>query len=127
MNEQQRIEEILAAEQPRREPLVTDDHTRVSQLFADELVYVHTTGLIHDKAQYLAYARDTVAYLSIERGDLKVRVHRDVAIMTGTQTNLLKKRSEENSVRAEGFVTQVWARGPAGWQIASFHGSRLQQ
>ncbi|WP_170800816.1 nuclear transport factor 2 family protein [Stutzerimonas stutzeri] len=127
MNEQQRIDEILAAEQARREALVADDHTRVSQLFADELVYVHTTGLIHDKAQYLAYARDTVAYLAIERGDLNVRVHGDVAIMTGTQTNTLKKRSEEKTMRAEGFFTQVWARGPAGWQIASFHGSRLPQ
>lgn len=127
MNEQQRIDEILAAEQARREALVADDHTRVSQLFADELVYVHTTGLIHDKAQYLAYARDTVAYLAIERGELNVRVHGDVAIMTGTQTNTLKKRSEESSVYAEGFVTQVWTRGPSGWQIASFHGSRLPQ
>ncbi len=127
MNEQQRIDEILAAEQARREALVADDHVRVSQLFADELVYVHTTGLIHDKAQYLAYARDTVAYLAIERGELNVRVHGDVAIMTGIQTNTLKKRSEESSVRAEGFVTQVWTYGPSGWQIASFHGSRLPQ
>lgn len=51
MNEQQRIDEILTAEQARREALVADDHARVSQLFADELVYVHTTGLIHDKAE----------------------------------------------------------------------------
>lgn len=70
MNVQQRIDEILAAEQARRDALVAGDHNRVSQLFADELVYVHTIGLIHDKAQYLAYARDTVAYLAIERGEL---------------------------------------------------------
>lgn len=127
MNNQTRIEEVLAAEQARREALVADDHARVAQLFADDLVYVHTTGLIHDKAQYLAYARDTVAYLAIERGELNVRVQGDVAIMTGTQTNTLKKRSEDNAVRAEGFVTQVWTRGADGWQIASFHGSRLPQ
>jgi len=127
MNEQQRIDEVLAAEQARREALVADDSAGVSRLFADELVYVHTTGLIHDKAQYLAYARDTVAYLAIERGDLKVRVYGDLAIMTGTQTNVLKKRSEESTVRAEGFVTQVWTRGTDGWQIVSFHGSRLPQ
>lgn len=47
--------------------------------------------------------------------------------MTGSQINTLKKRSEKSSVRAEGFVTQVWTCGPSGWQIASFHGSRLSQ
>ena len=121
------IDEVLAAENARREALVADDNARVESLFADDLVYVHTTGLIHDKAQYLAYARNTVSYLAIERGELNVRVHGDVAIMTGTQTNTLKKRSEENAVRAEGFVTQVWVRSGANWQIASFHGSRLPQ
>lgn len=123
----QLINEVLAAENARREALVADDNARVESLFADDLVYVHTTGLIHDKAQYLAYARNTVAYLAIERGDLNVRVQGDVAIMTGTQTNTLKKRSEEAAVRAEGFVTQVWVRNGGNWQIASFHGSRLPQ
>lgn len=127
MTTDSRIQELLAAEEARRKALVADDHSTVESLFADDLVYVHTTGLIHDKHQYLRYARDVIAYLAIERGDLQVRVYGDVAVMTGTQTNTLKKRNEGGQVRGEGFVTQVWIKGANGWQISSFHGSRLPQ
>lgn len=127
MSNEKIIKDVLAAEKARSEALVADDHARVAQLFTDDLVYVHTTGLIHDKAQYLVYAKEVVAYLAIERGELNVRLNGNVAIMTGTQINTLKKRGEDQSVRGEGFVTQVWVCGADGWQIASFHGSRLPQ
>ncbi|KFX71755.1 hypothetical protein TMS3_0107515 [Pseudomonas taeanensis MS-3] len=121
------IQELLVAEEARRKALIADDHATVKALFADDLVYVHTTGLIHNKREYLSYARDVVAYLAIERGDLQVRVYGDVAVMTGSQVNTLKKRNEGGQVRGEGFVTQVWIKGASGWQISSFHGSRLPQ
>jgi ketosteroid isomerase-like protein len=121
------IKDVLAAEEARRTALIQDDHQALEQLLADDLVYVHTSGLIHTKAQYVDYARTVVTYLNVERGDLQVRVHGDTAIMTGTQVNTMKKRSEDNTVRGEGFVTQVWVRGSGGWRIASFHGSRLAQ
>lgn len=119
------IAHILAAEQRRRTALIEENHGQIEQLFADDLVYVHTTGLIHDKAQYLAYARDVVRYLDVQREDLQVRVYGATAVMTGLQTNTLQKRGDSHTVRGEGFVTQVWVHGPQGWQMASFHGSRL--
>ena len=119
------IAQILAAEQRRRTALIEENHVQVEQVFADDLVYVHTTGLIHDKAQYLAYARDVVRYLDVQRDQLQVRVYGDTAVMTGFQTNTLQKRGDSHTVKGEGFVTQVWVNGPQGWQIASFHGSRL--
>ncbi|MDE1164865.1 MAG: nuclear transport factor 2 family protein [Pseudomonas sp.] len=119
------IQAVLQAEALRRSALMHDDATQVANLFADDLVYVHTTGLIHDKAQYLAYAANVVRYLDISRDQLHVRVYGEVAVMTGYQVNTLCKRSDEQVVRGEGFVTQVWVKGPHGWQISSFHGSRL--
>lgn len=117
--------QLLGLEQERVRALVEEDHGRVAQLFADDLVYVHTTGLVQDKAAYLEYAREAVRYLAIERGELQVRLYgNDLALMTGPQCNTLRKRDGEQAVRAEGFATQVWVRGAQGWQIASFHGTR---
>jgi len=116
---------VLAAEALRRKALIDDDTAQVEQLFADDLVYVHTSGLIHDKAQYLAYAANVVRYLDVTRDQLQVRVYGDMAVMTGFQVNTLCKRADEIAVRGEGFVTQVWVKNPQGWQIASFHGNRL--
>lgn len=118
-------EQLLALEQERRRALVEEDHQQVEQLFADDLVYVHTTGLVQGKADYLEYARSAVQYLAIERGELQVRLYGDaLAVMTGPQCNTLRKRGGDQAVRAEGYATQVWVLGTQGWQIASFHATR---
>jgi len=116
---------LLALEQERRRALVEEDYSRVAELFADDLVYVHTTGLVQGKADYLEYAKSAVQYLDIERGELLIRFYGEhLAIMTGTQCNTLRKRGGDQSIRGEGFATQVWALGAEGWQISSFHGTR---
>jgi ketosteroid isomerase-like protein len=116
---------VLAAEALRCKALMNDDAAQVEQLFADDLVYVHTSGVVHDKSQYLIYAANVVRYLDVTRDQLQVRVYGDIAVMTGFQVTTLCKRADEVTVRGEGFVTQVWVQNPHGWQIASFHGSRL--
>lgn len=118
-------DELIALEHERARALVSEDHDSLARLFAPELIYVHTTGLVQDKAQYQEYARTAVQYLSVERGALQVRpLAEGVALMTGPQVNVLQKRSGGDAVRAEGFVTQLWVKGPAGWQIAAFQGTR---
>jgi len=118
--------ELLALEQERQRALVEEDHAGLEQLFADDLLYVHTTGLVQDKAQYLDYARHAVRYLAVERGELQVRLFGDgLALMSGPQCNLLQKRGGGEPVRAEGFATQLWVKGGEGWRIASFHGTRV--
>ena len=118
-------DELLALENERQRALVEEDHARIAALFADDLLYVHTTGLVQDKAQYLDYARHAVRYLAVERGELRLRFFGDdLALMSGPQCNLLQKRAGGDPVRAEGFATQLWVRGAEGWRIASFHGTR---
>lgn len=118
--------ELLALEQERQRALVEEDHAGLEQLFADDLLYVHTTGLVQDKAQYLDYARHAVRYLAVARGELQVRLFGDgLALMSGPQCNLLQKRGGGEPVRAEGFATQLWVKEEAGWRIASFHGTRV--
>jgi ketosteroid isomerase-like protein len=117
--------QLLFLEQERRRALVEEDYPRVSELFADDLVYVHTTGLVQGKADYLDYAQSAVQYLAIERGELQVRFYGEgLAIMTGPQCNTLQKRGGDQPIRGEGFATQVWVQGDRGWQISSFHATR---
>ena len=118
--------QLLQLETERRRALVEEDYARVAELFADDLVYVHTTGLVQGKTDYLDYARSAVQYLAIERGELQVRLYGErLAIMTGPQCNTLQKRGGDQLIRGEGFATQVWALGENGWQISSFHATRL--
>ena len=126
MSTEQQKNALLALEQERRRALVEEDHRRVAELFADDLVYVHTTGLVQGKADYLDYVQNAVQYLTIERGELQVRFYGDgLAVMTGPQCNTLQKRGGDQPIRGEGFATQVWALSDNGWQISSFHATRL--
>lgn len=118
--------QLLQLETERRRALVEEDYARVAELFADDLVYVHTTSLVQGKADYLDYARSAVQYLAIERGELQIRFYGErLAVMTGPQCNTLQKRGGDQLIRGEGFATQVWALGENGWQISSFHATRL--
>jgi ketosteroid isomerase-like protein len=118
--------ELLALERERRRALVEENYPRVAELFADDLVYVHTTGLVQGKADYLEYAKSAVQYLEIERGELQIRFYGEhLAVMTGTQCNTLRRRGGDQSIRGDGFATQVWTLGAKGWQISSFHGTRV--
>lgn len=126
MNHEQVIQEVLDAEARRRVALINEDYAEVARLFTDDLLYVHTSGLMQDKAQYLAHAQNVVRYLDVERDQLRVRVYGDdIAVMTGFLVSTLQRRDEEKPMKAQGFVTQVWIRGENGWSISSFHGSRL--
>lgn len=117
--------QLLDLEHARRRALVEEDYPRVADLFADDLVYVHTTGLVQGKADYLEYAQSAVQYLAIERGELQVRFYGErLAIMTGEQCNTLQKRGGDQPIRGEGFATQVWVLGAQGWQMSSFHATR---
>lgn len=117
--------EVLQLEQQRQQALMSEDQAVIERLFADTLVYVHTTGMVQNKAQYLEYARTAVRYLEVQRGELSVQVLGDgVLLMSGPQCNVLQKRSGGDPIRAEGFASQVWVKGKQGWQMALFHGTR---
>ncbi|MCI0916265.1 nuclear transport factor 2 family protein [Pseudomonas stutzeri] len=122
MNE---VQQVVQLEQQRQQALMNEDYVSIERLFADDLVYVHTTGMVQNKAQYLEYARNAVRYLEVQRGELQVQMLSEgVLLMTGPQCNVLQKRAGGEPVRAEGFASQVWAKRAQGWQIVLFHGTR---
>ena len=113
--------DVLRAEERRRAALVAVDMATLDALFADDLIHVHSTGLIHDKAQLLRHIEANRAFLAIERGDLAVRLYGDIAIMTGPMTNRMRRGSDGTAL-LDGTVTQVLRRqGGEAWRFVSFH------
>lgn len=117
---------LVAREGERREALVADDMARLAEIVADDVVHVHTTGNIHDKAKLLGHAGQFLQFLDVERGPLQIRrLGPDAAVMTGPMTNTVRRRGHDERVIVNAFVTQVWVRRDGRWQIASFHAVRL--
>jgi hypothetical protein len=120
--------ELIERERERRDALVQDDMLALADLLADDLVHVHTTGVVQNKAELLAHAGSFLKFRNVERGPLTIRrLAPNVGVMTGPMTNIVGKRDADEIVTVQAFVTQVWVHRDARWQIASFHAVRLPE
>lgn len=112
---------ILHLESERCRALVQRDVQALAALMDDRLVHVHATGKVDDKAQYLAMVSGHIDFLSVERADMRVRVHGDTAIASGRleQAIVLRESGEQRLMRA--YATQVWIRSEGAWRQCAFH------
>jgi len=74
--------------------------------------------MVHDKRVLLDHTASRRAFIAIDRGPLDVRIHGDVAIMTGTMTS--RMRSPDGELTLTGFVTQVLRREAGNWRFIYF-------
>jgi len=110
--------EILAAEDKRIRALVDLDMPTLDSLFADDLVHIHSTGLVHDKPAILAHIERNRAFRNVERGELKLRLYGDVALLSGPIINHME--SEGRTFKLIGIVTQALRKEQGRWRFIHF-------
>lgn len=111
---------ILALEQARHRALVQVDLAALSAMFDDELVHVHSTGLVHGKAELLAHIGHKRGFLGIERGPLQLRVVGGIAVLSGPMTSRMRGKDGHGEELMRSFVTQVLRRHADGWKFCNF-------
>jgi hypothetical protein len=111
-----RINEVLAAESARCAAIRAQDFTSLAALLHPSLIHVHTRGNQDTHESYLKYLREVIEILDIKRGDLKVSVHGDSAVMTGRQYNTARIRGAEPVITVEAQVMQVWIEENGVWR-----------
>lgn len=123
------IEAVLTArESERRDALVNDDMAALADLLSDDLVHVHTTGIVHGKAEMLRHAGGTLKFLDVERGPLLIRqIGPDAAVMTGPMTNTIRRRDHDERIQVSAYVTQIWVQRDGAWKVTSFHAVRMPE
>ncbi|MDN3310332.1 nuclear transport factor 2 family protein [Microbacterium oryzae] len=114
------VAEVLALEERRQRALMAADVEALDAMFDESLVHIHAPGVTHTKSQLLEHVATRQAYLGISRGELRVRVLGDVAIIDGPLINRL--RNPDGGERTlGGAVTQVLRRDATGaWRFVSF-------
>jgi ketosteroid isomerase-like protein len=113
--------EIIDLEARRGAALVSCDMATLDRLFCDDIVHVHTTGLVQDKAALLAHIESRAAFIAVERRNLKVRVYGDTAVITGDLLNTMRRPGATEPVLMKAFATQVARKVDGEWRFASFH------
>ncbi len=104
--------------------LVKADTAKLETLYADTLVYTHSSGSVDDKAKYIANMKvGTTKYVSIDREDIKANVYGNSAVATCKVTMKLKTNGEDRTIIAR--MIHVYAKVKNRWQMVAHQTTRL--
>jgi ketosteroid isomerase-like protein len=113
-------DEAIEAEDARYAAQTGGDFAAMQRLFAEDLVYIHSSGDIDDKASFIESQRSrTVVYRAMERRDVKVRVFGPVAILTGRGKFDVTGKGEEKTVNL--LFHSIWLKRGGEVQFVSWH------
>jgi ketosteroid isomerase-like protein len=121
MDEESIKQEILRQEQKRVEALISADVAALDGLIADDLVHIHADGKIDGKADYLHGVANKYKFHAVERGELRIRIYGDLAVVNGPLNQVLSVSGTDKQHKISAVVTQVWVRVADGWKQNTCH------
>ena len=115
---------VLQAEAQRARALCTRDLAILATLLHSDLRYVHATGLVHDRAAYLAYAAQGPQFESVRVVEHRLLDWGDTVLLIGRLQLSFTRPGETAPQSASSWISQVWHLGAAGWQLVSLQSTR---
>ncbi|MBB6125241.1 nuclear transport factor 2 family protein [Sphingobium subterraneum] len=116
--------DIIRLEEQRVAALLHKDMAGLRDMLSDDLIHIHGTGRIEDKAAYLKSVEERLIFKAISRHDLTVRIFGDIAIMTGPIDQTLHYRDSDQVNEMRAVTTQIWRAEEDRWRLVSFHASK---
>jgi hypothetical protein len=116
---------ILALETMRTRALVERDHATLASLLSDDLVYTHSSGVVHDKQEFLGHAGGSTRCLAVEWRGQYVQCYDNVAVLSGYMLTTMQPAAPVAPVSIDAHVLQVWRRERATWTMLAFQATRL--
>ena len=112
---------ILALETKWNEAYKRGDVATMESLLADDFVITVEDGSTFSKSGYIAHNGDSTVHVEVsEMTDLKVRMHGNVAVVTGAYHE--KGTSKGKPYESRDRLTDVWMRNRNGaWQVITAH------
>lgn len=109
-------EEVRAVNERRFAAMVKEDFAELDRLLADDLTYIHSSGIVETKKESMAsIATKVLRYVSIQPSDVRVRVYGDTAVMTGRVAMYVFSRGKE--LNLQNLFTAVYVRQGGEWRL----------
>jgi ketosteroid isomerase-like protein len=110
---------IRRLEDRRYQAMCEADAGTLDELLAESLVYTHSYGGADTKQSYMDGVRSKKwHYRKIERPVEDIQVHGDCAVVTGQVRIDLVADGQAKQLNSR--YTNVWIRGPKGWQMVAW-------
>ncbi len=104
------VDDILKMEEQRTQAILKADGPAMEKLFADDLVYIHSSGRLDTKRSYIdGLTSGKSSYKGFKFSNVKVRVYGDCAIASGDV--LIELPTRNLDLR----FTNVWVKTAMGW------------
>ena len=117
--------DVISAEATRREAMVARDRKALEEILADDLVWIHSSGMIESKASFVArLASGTDRYLSIRPRDESIRRFGSVAIVSGVVEIDAVARGTARAIFNR--FTNVWLLTDSRWRLVSAQSTKVQ-
>jgi ketosteroid isomerase-like protein len=115
---------VREVDRTRFRAMVENDLEQLATLLADDLVYVHSTGDIESKPEFLQRLRSgSLRYRSIESKDVRVRTYGNTAVVTGRSHVAVTNRGADREL--DMLYTAVYTANGGRWQLASWQSTAL--
>ncbi len=116
--------EILQAETERFGMMTTKDIVGLKKVLAEELTYVHSTGMFETKEQFIESLRtNKILYKSIQARDVVVRVYGSTGMVTGIAA--VKAWTKGKDVEMQVRYTEVYVKKDGIWQLVGWQSTLL--
>lgn len=117
---------VLAADDARAAALIAADRPALERTLAAELRYVHSNGLVQDRAEYLeATLGGTMKYSSITPVSREVRLLGTAALLTGS--NRVAVTLNDKPLQLDILYTAVYVQEGTNWKLTAWQSTPAQQ
>ena len=119
------VEQLWALEANRHEAMTTKDVAALERLLDDDLIYVHSTGRLMTKGEYLDHVKsDDFAYLSIVPAtERQCAVSSQMVMLVQQVEAAILLRGKRVATKLS--VTAIWRLSGAGWKLVGSAAARV--
>lgn len=119
VDQAQALRRLYDADDERYRAMLANDADALAPLFADDLVYTHSSAVVDTKQQYLDAVRERrMRYLAAQRHDATVRLYGPVAVMHGRV--IMQVETPGGIKDLHNLFQAVWVERNERWLLASW-------
>jgi ketosteroid isomerase-like protein len=118
-------DEVREAEKRWAAAVIARDEKALQQIYADELIYAHSTGIIENKSEYLAKLRSgDQRYDGIEHASVIVKPHGSAAVAHSKVR--MRGATKGKPFDDQLMMLHLWVKQGGRWRLAAHQTTRLQ-
>jgi ketosteroid isomerase-like protein len=113
-------EKVLSLEKKWTDGYKHRDISILSSLLAEDFVITVEDGSTYGKEGYISHSADSTVHVEVaELSDLRVRVHGNVAVVTGAYHEVGSSKGKHYEYHDR--LTDVWMKNDGRWQVIASH------